>query len=134
MRFIEIDGNHFNADAIQTYYFTDSGHLTIIFKNGEVVTSKTGTGIFMRDTLSGARYIVQVIPCDAPIWAVWHTGDDTHYTERVRFLGLCADGELRAVQLCDGYFDVEDSSNLIGLYYEDGLSRFANLERKERNP
>ena len=131
MRFINIDSEYYNADYIQSYYFTTGQKMRVFFKDGEPKTVDAKNRRYWEAEMSGAAYVVQVIPCETPVWAVWVNDDDTHYAEKIYFLGLCADGGIYPLHLCDGYFAVEDSSNFVGLYYETSLSQFDNLERSD---
>lgn len=82
MRFIEIDGEHINAEAIHSYYFTKTGGMSITYINGVSRTFPAPNRRFWEDEMSGARHIVQVIPCEAPVWAVWREDDGSYYFER----------------------------------------------------
>ena len=86
MRFINIDSEYYNADYIQSYYFTTGQKMRVFFKDGEPKTVDAKNRRYWEAEMSGAAYVVQVIPCETPVWAVWVNDDDTHYAERVTSL------------------------------------------------
>jgi len=129
MRFVEINGTHINVDEICDFFYTNEGSLRIDYRHGESYTTHVCKPRLFRDEIMGARHVVQVLPNNAPFWMVWENDDKTHFATPADFLALCADGHVRAMYLSDGYFEVIESRNYVGLFSEDELSQFDSLEK-----
>ena len=67
-----------------------------------------------------AEKIIQVIPCEAPIYAVYRdekSGES--FKEPIHFLGLTDNGEVTGLSLFSGYFmPCDDTTGFDGLYRE----------------
>ena len=131
MRFVSIGGRYFNMDRVTDFCLTQNGNLRISFDADAVENINVSRYNIdsIRADLEGARHIVQVIPNTADLWMVWSDGDDSHVAGRVHFLALCANGQVEALSLGDGFFEVEDSSNFKGIFSEKDLASFPGLTR-----
>lgn len=77
MRFIKLNGVHYNSNEIESYYFTQSGDLVVYFKDNEQTRVPNADTRYYRELMEGGRHIVQVIPCHEPIYQVWKIEDDS---------------------------------------------------------
>jgi len=134
MRIINLEGTHINADRINSYFFTEGTQLHVSFKGGRVskIIEAGNRAAWYRDELSGAHYVKQAIPCVTPTWSVWKDTDGSHFATPVTLLGLCADGEVRALDLVEGAYAIVDGGSFVGLYCEDDLQQFEPLDRETR--
>lgn len=63
-------------------------------------------------------FITQVVPCTKPLYARYREDDGREYNCPVYYLALCADGEVRPLDVCE-YVDFADiADNYVGLYSE----------------
>ena len=73
----------------------------------------------------GQYHVVQVIPCVAPLYEVYSkdSRDEEFFCNRLHFVGLCADGEVRALTLTEGRFEVvgDNVKNFCGIIPEKRL-------------
>ena len=133
-RFVEVNGEHVSIDTIKSYYQSADGRLYVQYLDGteSVVSSKVAA--YVMERLNGADYIIQVIPVMEPVYAVYTDEQpDTYFAEPVHYLALCADGEIRGVEYCDGWFECVsiEHGNCVGLYHKDQLMRFPGVETVE---
>lgn len=131
MRFIEVSGEYVNADTIKSYYQDTNKRLHIQYSDGTetVVPPNRAAGVMAR--LEGADCIIQVIPVAEPLYAVYeYEQPDTYCAEPVYYLALCADGEIRGVDCCEGWFECVsiECGNCVGLYHKTQLERFPGIE------
>jgi hypothetical protein len=69
--------------------------------------------------------IVQLLPCTTPLYNVYSNNDGTFYQERVDYLALCADGEVRSLAKPDVVFMLAaEASNFEGCFEEHRLIDF----------
>lgn len=128
-RFVDIGGTRTNVDSVSNYWMSKAKSLHLVFTNNEAKTVPHPSAKMVLEDLNGKNHIVQIIPCQFPIYAVWQEEDNSHFAVPVHFLGLCADGEMRGLQLFEGYFDIIGDGNFLGLYYDHQLNIFPNLEK-----
>ncbi len=71
--------------------------------------------------LEGRDHVVQVIPPTYPLYARYE-GDEKGDIERpIRYLGLCANGDVRPLELCnDGLCFADEADDFIGLREGEG--------------
>lgn len=134
MGFIKINGKHINADTIKNYHYKNDEEVIVNFKNGSTITIKDESGD-QYDIISGAYKVVQVVPCQKPIWAWLDKDNGKPWLERIFYLGLCADGVVRGVSFKHGFFEVyiTGKNGFQGLYYDHQLSEvpgFENFDEK----
>lgn len=75
---------------------------------------------FEYEAVLGSTHVVQVIPCRSGEFVdVYKTADGYEIVPCV-MMGLCADGEVRSLDFCEGYCQVNqmgrDPHNFIGVY------------------
>lgn len=121
VRFEFVDGGYVNMDCIKEYHQTYDKKVFIKYKDGRSETVSDGYIKF----LSGEEFITQVIPCTKPLYAVYKDSGTVVSECEVDYLGLCADGHIRGLILCDDYFEIADTiSNFAGLHevsqYKEG--------------
>ena len=71
------------------------------------------------------KFIVQIIPCNAPYYNVYANDDGSYIHERVHFLVMCADGYIRSLsEPCCYMYLADESENYIGIYNEAQLAKY----------
>jgi hypothetical protein len=126
-RFVDVRGRYINADLVRSFWQTKDGSLHVeLTEDEQEIVPGTQAGYTMSQ-LMGENYIVQVIPTVAPVYAVYKD-EEEYFTIPVHYLALCADGSIRGVECCDGWFDtISENGNCEGLYPEDRLDQFPGL-------
>lgn len=84
-RFVDISGTHTNVDSISNYWMSKAKSLHVVFTNDDVKTVPHPDAQMVLEDLNGENYIVQIIPCQLPIYAVWKEEDNTHFAVPVHF-------------------------------------------------
>ena len=126
-RFVDVRGRYINADLVRSFWRTKDGtlHVELSEDEQEIVPSVQAEHTMKR--LTGEDHIVQVFPTVAPVYAVYKD-EEEYFTVPVHYLGLCADGSIRGVECCDGWFDtISENGNCEGLYPADQLDQFPGL-------
>lgn len=120
-RFENVAGTTINVDKIKAYYrmSTDRNVLVVELENREVYKAHD-KHCCLEKRLDGSDFITQVIPCPKPLCARYREDDGKEYGYPVYYLGLCADGYVRPLDICggDGICFADDASNYVGLYSE----------------
>lgn len=119
-RFESVGNTTVNIDKIRTYYKIAAEPDTLIVEldNGETYRARDKFG-YLEDCLEGNNFVVQVIPCSKPLYA-WYKDDEGEHSRPVHYLGLCANGCVRPL-------DVRDSEN-IG--FADEACNYTGLHEK----
>jgi hypothetical protein len=115
-----------NAAKVRELY-TDAERddaVNITFDDGYTeLYSTDGDGYKVIEKLE--RSIIQIIPCTAPIYNIYENEDGSHWHERVHYIVLCLDGEIRSLYHGDGDFEfAEDLMNFVGCFDEDSLIEY----------
>ena len=130
-RFAYVEGQEYiNTEEIVRWYPAVRGGNHFIFieyKDG--ATSSHPRTSYTEEELEGSNYIVQVIPCHNELYSVWRTGDNEYCSSGILYLGLTASGELKPLDMADGYFCVTNDSNFLGIYQLQDLKNFPGAER-----
>lgn len=114
----------YNVDTIAEFSVRhdDDGNVVtmIFFKDGGGVTLQGDwTG-----SIIGRDFVVQVIEPSESLYIVHRSDEDgKHCAYRIDYLGICADGDLKALELGDGYFTVREAD-----YLCEGIYTFRQLE------
>ena len=126
-RFVNVNGRYINAEFVRSFWLTKDGALHVeLSENKQEIVPGTQAGYRMKQ-LTGDGYIVQVFPTVAPAYAVYKD-EEEYFADPVHYLALCADGSIRGVECCDGWFDtISENGNCEGLYPADQLDRFPGL-------
>lgn len=126
-RFVNVNGRYINTDLVRSFHIMEDGTLRAVLFNDFVSVPGSKVEEAIRD-LRGENHIVQVFPVVAPVYAVYKDGED-YFADSVHYLALCADGSIRGVECCDGWFDtISESGNYEGLYPENQLAQFPGIE------
>ena len=124
-RFARIGGITINTSEIRCFQM-EGRDFMIYMKDGSRYTRSADEAIEVINELHGKEMVVQVLPCERPMLALFERSE-TEYTLPVRYLGLCADGELRGLILdpsvggfytCESYVD-----KFLGLIDTEGSER-----------
>lgn len=129
-RFVDVNGIHINVDFVESFWQAKDGELRVYLHGGDVEKVPPKQAKFVLQRLSGEEHVVQVFPAVAPVYAVYRNEDEGGYfADLVHYLALCADGSIRGVECCDGWFDViNENSNFNGLYPKSQLRQFEGIE------
>lgn len=80
---------------------------------------------FEYEAVLGSTHVVQVIPCRTGEFVNLYKTADGYEIVPCVMMGLCADGEVRSLDFCEGYCQVNqmgrDPHNFIGVYSTDDL-------------
>ena len=129
-RFVDVNGIHINVDFVESFWQAKDGELRVYLRGGgiEKVPPKQAGRVMQQ--LSGELHIVQVLPAAEPVYAVYRNEDEGGYfATPVHYLALCADGAIRGVEYCDGWFDlVDEIGNFVGLNPKRELRQFEGIE------
>lgn len=131
IRFIEVNGAFINTDTIKTCYQDMEKYLHIEFTDGTKEFISLSHAVNAMVQLSGRDHILQIIPAAVPLYAVYEDEQPgTYFTVAVHYLALCADGEIRGAECCDGWFECIsiEHGNCRGLYPADQLDQFPGIE------
>jgi hypothetical protein len=129
--FYKLNSYFVNIGKIRGISVAQKNAVQIIFDNGdsEIFSTNLDANI---DLKLFRNTILQVIPCTAPLYNIYENEDNTTYfRERVHFLGLCADGEIRSFTCADGFMelvDIDMANNFIGFFSEENLEDFPENE------
>jgi len=111
-----------NVDMVRGFWrvLGKKGILRVQLDNGETVDVLDGDSMIER-LLEGREHIVQVFPVVHPLYATYK-GDEKSDIERpIRYMGLCANGEVRPLELCsDGLCFADDVDDFIRLHEGEG--------------
>ena len=128
-RFVDIKGRYINTASVRSFWQTKDGVLHVELPEDERESVPGVQAGYTMKQLMGEDRIVQVIPAVALVYAVYKDGEE-YFSEPVHYLALCADGSIRGVECCDGWFDVITESNCEGLYPENQLNQFRGLGKE----
>jgi hypothetical protein len=128
-RFVDVNGVRTNVDFVESFWQAKDGELRVYLRAGDVEKVPPKQAGLVLQQLSGEDHVVQVFPAAFPVYAVYRNEDEGGYfADPVYYLALCADGYIRGVECCDGWFDtISESGNCEGLYPEDQLDQFPGL-------
>ena len=130
-RFIEVNGALINADTVKGCYQDIEKRLHIEFTDGTKEFISPSYAVYSMVQLSGSNHVVQIIPATEPLYAVYDDEQpDTHFAVPIHYLALCADGEIRGAECCDGWFECVgiEGGNCRGLYTVEQLDQFPGIE------
>lgn len=119
-RFETVGGHVVNVEKIKKMWRDAFKHLYVEFDNGDVMDVRDERYIYER-AIGGRDHVVQVIPPTYPLYARYE-GDEKGDIERpIRYLGLCANGDVRPLELCnDGLCFADEADDFIGLREGEG--------------
>lgn len=123
-RFVTINNKRINAEKIQCFQTTPTGVCIHYCDGSQDNVGQINMPTFER--LMGRHHITQVIPCHIPLWLVWQNANE-YSAERVHFLALCANGELRPLTPQGNWMWNDGEYNPEGLYCENELDQFEDL-------
>ena len=119
-RFAKIGIRNVNIDKIRCYWNEGEAYDDIVVQldDGKTIRAHDERSIAEGDII-GRNHITQIIPCIKTLYARYEIdGNEVEYP--VYYLGLCADGFVRPLDVCgyDGVGFADESRNYIGLYSE----------------
>ena len=78
------------------------------------------------------KTILQLFPCVEPTYNIYQDGVDSYFRERVHYLALCVDGEIRSVAGTDLFVELaEESGNYVGCVNEKLLDDYPESDTEE---
>lgn len=122
-RFVDVRGKRINMDTVAQYWRTPNGTIYIEFTNGE--SENVPYSDFQMEQLDGEDFVVQVVPVTEPIYHVWKDEDNQYWATPVHYLGVCADGVVKALDNVGGYFEATIDAD--GIYYKCQLSQYPGI-------
>ncbi len=121
-RFVSLGAFAVNADKVRRFWrVSDYEHiLKLELDDGRILDVTDGYFAY-ENALEGREHIIQVFPVAYPLYATYK-GDERSDIERpIRYMGLCANGEVRPLELCsDGLCFADDTDDFIELHEEEG--------------
>ena len=122
--FLDLHGKIFNINKVRKFDTEGDDKVRVTFDDGSSETYITHAGAEKTIERFG-KTIIQIIPCEIPLYNVFDNGDKTYIHDRVHFLVLCADGIVRSVDILDGYMETADEmDNFVGFFTADKLSEY----------
>lgn len=123
-RFVDVIGKRINMDAVARYWPTANKTIRIEFTNGECENVPFSN--FLLQQLDGEDFVVQIIPVTEPIYYVWQDENKQYWAFPIHYLGVCANGLVKALVNVGGYF--EATLDGYGIYYECQLDEFPGIQ------
>lgn len=123
-RFVEIKGKRINMDTIAQYWPIQNDTIYIEFTNGESITVPYSN--FLMEQLDGDDFVTQVIPVTEPLYHVWQDENEQYWATPVHYLGVCANGIVKALDNVGGYF--EATLDGYGIYYKCQLDQYPGIQ------
>ena len=113
-----------NISKIREIKILGSKALQTTFDNGDIKIYHTCGKV--EETIEHFRKtIIQLIPCTSALYNVYSNEDGSYFHERVDYLALCVDGEIRTLSKSHRFFILAESeSNFIGCFDEEILSEY----------
>lgn len=123
-RFVDVMGKRINMDTIAQYWRTRNDTICIEFTNGE--SENVPFSNFLLNQLDGEDFVVQIIPVTEPIYYVGQDENKQYRASPIHYLGVCANGMVKALVNAGGYF--EATLDGYGIYYECQLDEFPGIQ------
>jgi len=125
--FCDLPNAKVNVNDIREILKEGENHVRIVFTNGDCQRYQAFNADVHIKRIT--EHIQQLIPCTAPLYNIYEEPDDGELAffswERVNFLALCADGSVRSLTSCNGYFEFADEiSDYYGCFAKDELCEF----------
>lgn len=120
-RFETVGGHMVNVERVKKMWRDESNKCLYVELDGGHVMDVRDERHDIERAIEGRDRVVQVIPPTYPLYARYE-GDEKGDIERpIRYLGLCADGRIRPLELCnDGLFFADEADDFIGLREGEG--------------
>ena len=127
--FYDLPDAKVNINNIREILKEGENHVRIVFTNGDCQRYQAFNADYHIKRITEG-HIQQLIPCIAPLYNIYEEPDDDceiifFSWERVNFLALCANGSVRSLTSCNGYFEFADEmSDYYGCFVKDALFEF----------
>jgi hypothetical protein len=129
--FFKFNGIRVNISKIKEISIARKDAIRITFDDGSTdIFSTYGDA---EDALQRFdKTILQLYPCVEPTYNIYQDGDETYFRERVHYLALCADGEIRSVAGTEGFIELADVvDNFVGCFNEKRLEDYPESDTEE---
>lgn len=136
-RFIDLGAEIVNVDKIIRVMKGRDG-LSIVLEDDhriDIDRSTIKNLDYIGELIYGSRHIVQVFEPTEELYTLYAISDDLSGTElyqatKVKLLAVLANGQIEAVELCDGSYETcVECSNYYGIYTkEQALERFGDVD------